>query len=64
MTDTAAILRHLKTGKVLTTASTARLFKCYRLAARVYDLRRRGHRINSAMIKLKSGRRCAVYSLS
>jgi hypothetical protein len=56
------ILAHLKRGHVLTPLSALNLFDCMRLSARVYGLRRRGHRIDSAIVKTAKGKRVAVYS--
>jgi hypothetical protein len=39
------ILACLATGKTLTAQDAIRKFRCYRLAARIYDLRERGHDI-------------------
>jgi len=55
------ILAHLKAGHILTARQASNLFLCDRLAARIHSLRRR-HRIDSAMVKVPSGKRIAVYS--
>jgi hypothetical protein len=57
------ILRHLKAGKVLTPLSALRLFDCLRLGGRIYELRRHGYRIHSAICKTATGKRVAVYSI-
>jgi hypothetical protein len=59
----AKILAHLKRGKVLTPMSAYHLFDCLRLSARVYNLRRRGYRIQSAICRTPSGKRVSVFSL-
>lgn len=38
-------------------------FDITRLAARIYDLKEKGHRIEKQMIELLSGKRVAYYSL-
>jgi hypothetical protein len=43
----ASILKHLQSGNRLTPAQALSMFGCFRLAARVYDLRQEGARINS-----------------
>jgi hypothetical protein len=59
----AQILAHLKTRRVLTTDQAWRLFDCCRLSERIRELKHRGHRIHSTMIKLPSKRRVAVYAM-
>jgi hypothetical protein len=58
----AQILAHLKTRRVLTTDQAWRLFDCCRLSERIRELKRRGHCIHSAICRLPSGKRVAVYS--
>jgi hypothetical protein len=57
-----AILRYLQKGKTLTGLQALRLFGCARLAARIYDIKHMGHKINKEMIKSR-GKRIARYSL-
>ena len=45
MTQERAILAHLRAGRSITPLEALRRFGCLRLGARVYDLRRRGHKI-------------------
>jgi len=54
------IARHLLAGKTLTPLGALRLFDCFRLGARIYDLRRAGMPIESATVKRK-GKRFARY---
>ena len=49
-TQSAAILRMMQDGYVVTAQSAARRFGCMRLAARVYDLRRSGVPVKSEMV--------------
>jgi hypothetical protein len=56
------ILAYLKAGHVLTPLSALNLFGCLRLSARIHSLRRR-HRIDSAIVKVPSGKRIACYSV-
>jgi hypothetical protein len=62
-TQERKILAYLKSGRVLTPLNAFRLFDCLRLSARIYDLRQRGIRIESAVCKTPSGKRVSVYSL-
>jgi hypothetical protein len=39
------ILKHLSSGKSLSPLQALGLFGCYRLAGRIYDLKRAGHQI-------------------
>jgi hypothetical protein len=57
------ILKYLKKGHVLTPLTAFRMFDTLRLSGRIYELRQAGHRIESAVCKLPSGKRVAVYSL-
>lgn len=54
------ILKFLKTGRTLTPISALSLFNCFRLAARVSDLRKEGHTIYTKTIT-KNGKTFAGY---
>lgn len=45
MNQCTLILTHLQMGKTLTQKDAIRLFGCYRLGARIMDLRQAGHNI-------------------
>ncbi len=47
MTQNEIILAALQEGKTISPLTALREFSCMRLAARVYDLRKDGHPINS-----------------
>ena len=57
------ILAYLKAGNRITPIESLELFGCFRLGARIYDLKRAGHKIESEMIKVSSGKRVASYRL-
>jgi len=62
------ILNHLKKGNSITQSYAATHFRCWRLAARICDLRRLGHNIVTDTKKLRSKRtgrmvQYAVYSM-
>lgn len=63
-----AILAHLKSGKSITQAEAVSLFNCYRLGARIYDLKQQGFAIDSRKITKKNNNgklvSFAVYSLA
>lgn len=59
----AEILRHLKRHRCITPLQALRKpFRCMRLGARIYDLRRDGHDIATTMIE-ENGKRFAEYRL-
>lgn len=54
------ILAYLKKGKSLTAIEALDKFGCFRLAARINDLKHQGHNIKSIMVS-KDGKRFAKY---
>ena len=58
----AVILRYLKNGNAITGLDALNLFGCFRLAARVHDLRGKGFIIDSVMVN-RAGKNVALYSL-
>ncbi len=58
-----AILAHLEAGASLTPLEALEMFGCFRLGARVHELRRRGWIIESHLIRTQTGKRVASYSL-
>lgn len=61
--QTARVLRHLQTGRGLSSLSALDRFGIFRLAARVHSLRKCGHKIETRMIKVGE-KRFARYVLS
>ena len=59
-TQQKAILAYLKRGEKLTGIKALQLFGCFRLAARIYDLKCAGHTIESRMIT-ERGKKCSEY---
>jgi predicted nucleic acid-binding Zn-ribbon protein len=57
------ILKHLKAGHTITALEALELFQCFRLSARISDLRSYGFRINTTMIRTNTGKRVAEYKL-
>lgn len=57
------VLKHLKTGRPLTSLQALNKFGIMRLAARINDLKDSGHNIMSMPVKLK-GKRFAQYRLA
>jgi len=67
MSQTDIVLKHLEHEGPLTPKQAMNLYGIYRLGARVYDLRMRGHNIRRDMVKVRSRGGSALvarYSLS
>tara|TARA_R100000353_G_scaffold32477_1_gene26263 strand:- start:438 stop:668 length:231 start_codon:yes stop_codon:yes gene_type:complete len=62
--QSAMILNFLENGGSLTPIEALEKFKCFRLAARINDLREAGHNINTEIFKDDNGKSYAVYSLA
>lgn len=45
MSQRERILAHLKGGKAITPLDAWRMFRCYRLGARIHEIRRRGYNV-------------------
>lgn len=57
-----AILRFMKSGRGITPMGALALCGCFRLSARIYDLREIGHKIKTEMVEI-NGKRVARYYL-
>jgi hypothetical protein len=57
------ILKALKRGAKLTPIDALARFGCFRLSARILDLKAAGHNIKTKIIKSANGKRFAQYSL-
>ena len=62
MTQTKEIQAHLEAGLTLTPIQALDLYGCFRLAARILDLREAGLDVKMKMI-FNNGKRYAEYSL-
>lgn len=60
MSQSDAILNHLKSGKPITALEALNNYGCFRLAARVNDLREEGHHILTETV-CRNGKAYAVY---
>jgi hypothetical protein len=58
-----AILDYMSKGNTITGIEALNLFGCFRLPARIADLKKVGHQIKSEMVKLNNGKRVAQYTL-
>ena len=63
MSQTDMVLGYLQKGKTLTPMEALDKFGCFRLAARVHDLRNSGHNILATDYETPTGKRVARYSL-
>lgn len=62
-TQRQSILAHLEAGHTLTAIKALERFRCFRLAARIEELRRAGHEIISEMVATPGGAKVAEYRL-
>lgn len=63
MSNMNQILSHLKAGNYITQAGAIDLFQCYRLSARIYDLREKGYKIESIWMQSPNKKRYVAYQL-
>lgn len=63
MSQTTQIQRHLEKGKSLTAIQALNKYGCFRLAARIADLRNDGMNIKTTIVKLKNNKQIASYSM-
>ena len=63
MSQTQRILRHLKKGRSISPLQALRMYGSLRLGARIYDLRREGHRIERQMVR-RNGKHWARYVMA
>lgn len=64
MTQSDMIINALLAGETLTPLDALKRFGCFRLGARVYDLRRDGYSIEKTLIDVGNGKHVASYKLS
>ena len=57
------IYEYLADGGKLTPIDALEMFGCFRLGARVLDLKKEGYPVVSEMVKLRNGKRVAQYSM-
>ena len=62
-TQAGRILAYLRAGHRITALDALELFGCFRLAARIHELRREGWAIEERTVETASGKRIAEYSL-
>jgi hypothetical protein len=64
MSQTTQIANYLNKGRKLTPIDALKKFGCFRLAARIADLRNDGMNIKTTIIKLKNKKQVAQYSIN
>lgn len=57
------MLEHLKSGKTLTPIEALENFGCFRLSARIYELKDHGWPIRCEIKELENGKRIGEYSM-
>lgn len=59
-----AIRDYLLGGNSLTPMKALHEFGCFRLGARIYDLKKKGWKIDTEMIAIEDGKRVASYTMT
>ncbi len=59
--QTEQILKALKQGERITPLEALHRFECFRLGARIWDLKQLGHNIDKNLVKTPKGKRVAEY---
>ena len=62
-TQAGKILAHLQAGNRITALDALQQFGCFRLAARIHELRNQGWQIAERMVETGGGKRVAEYSI-
>lgn len=63
MSQNQTVLNHLLAGKTLTPAKARQVYQIERLAARIFDLKARGHNIQTTLKVDERGREYAEYRM-
>lgn len=61
--QTSQIYRYLNNGNTITPVQAFNMFNCFRLGARIKDLRDAGYNITTTIIRTNSNKRVAQYKL-
>jgi hypothetical protein len=62
-TQAGKILAYLQAGNRITALEALQQFGCFRLAARIHELRNQGWQIAERMVETGGGKRVAEYSI-
>jgi len=63
MSQTEAILNHMQKLGPITPIEALRLYGCFRLGARVWDLKRKGYSVRDWWVHLDNGKRVKRYGI-
>lgn len=63
MSQKDKILAHLRAGRVLNPLQALKLFNCWRLSARVFELRIAGWDVRTRRLTTRSGKIVALYHM-
>ncbi len=63
VSQTKQVLWHLRKLGAITPLDALKKYGCFRLGARIYDLKQDGHRIDKEMVEVGNGKRVASYTL-
>lgn len=63
MSQKTDVLKHLKENKTITSWEAIQIFRCTRLADRIFSLRKEGHEIITNNMVSDNGKRFAEYVL-
>jgi len=58
-----SILKHLQCGKSINPIEALNKYGCFRLGARIYDLKQEGHQIKKEMVAAENGKKYASYTM-
>jgi len=64
MSQKKEILQHLKKHRKINGMEALNLYNCFRLPARILELKQDKHNIDANLITLKSGKKVAEYILN
>lgn len=62
--QTNAILAYMKAGNGITPMEALHLCGCFRLSARIAEIKKLGHAIKTEMVKVEGNKHVARYSLA
>jgi hypothetical protein len=62
--QSSVILDYLKNGRSITAIEALNIFGCFRLAARIHELRKEGWNILEKIVEGENGKRYASYRLN
>ena len=64
MTQETEILNYLQSGNSITPLDALHKFGCFRIGARIYDLKQKGYNIKSELVRGDNGKHFSSYRLA